>query len=532
MLTLLLKASFVIIILLVFYKIVLEKESFFGANRVYLLGCLVLMFVLPFVSLPKLVRDQGFISKKIAQLEHSSSNTSHQEFLPKSHNTESNSSTVQAAPRSQEPNAAYHEKGVLYWLSLIYYFGVLVLSLNLITQMVSLFIKIKKSTEKIRDTDCTIVNTSLIKEPCSFFNYIFIDPEKYDYDTYEQIIAHEKIHVQKGHTIDLLLSEMAIVLLWFNPLIWLFRKEIEKNIEYQTDALLVAKTSVPKESYQMNLLKIATLQKPLAITTNYNQSLIKKRILKMSTKKSNPHNNWKYAFIVPVLFALLLSMNMPMDDISLNDGEESIIQMVDGENTAVVDGDCQQLLRAVKSQNVSRVKELLKTVDPDCRYRGDGEPRTPLVAAARKGNLEIGKLLVGAKADVAYHDSADESPLIAASANGHLDFVIYLMEKGADVNRKVSGDGTALLVASRGGHLEIVTYLISKNADVNARVSGDGTPLICATRNGHYDIAKLLLENNADPYLSSPGDEYPMYHARMANNKRMIALLKKYESEN
>lgn len=490
MLALLLKASLIITILLIFYKIFLEKESFFSTNRIYLLVCLALMFILPFVSLPKLVQDQGFISKTIERLDSPSSKSSNQLILSESQNAATPSGTTANATKTQNRNAENQPKGLLYWVLWVYYFGVMVLTLNLTTQIVNLLIKVKKSTEKIRDTDGIIVNTPFIKEPCSFFNYIFINPENYDFDTYEQIIAHEKIHVRQGHSIDLLLSEIAIILLWFNPLIWLYRKEIEKNIEYQTDGLLVEKEAVKKESYQMNLLKIATLNKPLTITTNYNQSLIKKRILKMSTKKSNPHNYWKYAFIAPVLFVMLLSMNMPMEVISQQDVTDPVFQNGGLDNTTIIAEDCRELLRAVKDQNVAKVKLVLRTVDPDCLYRGDGEPRSPLVAAARKGDLEIGKLLVEAKADIEFHDGSDESPLMAASANGHLDFVAYLMNKGAEVNRKVGGDGTALLVASREGHLEIVKYLISNNADVNGQVGGDGTPLICAARSGHYEVAK------------------------------------------
>jgi hypothetical protein len=62
MITLLIKASLVIIVLLAFYKIFLEKESFFAANRLYLLSCLLFACTLPFVALPKLVKHQGFVA--------------------------------------------------------------------------------------------------------------------------------------------------------------------------------------------------------------------------------------------------------------------------------------------------------------------------------------------------------------------------------------------------------------------------------------------------------------------------------------
>ncbi|WP_170110219.1 ankyrin repeat domain-containing protein [Flavilitoribacter nigricans] len=192
--------------------------------------------------------------------------------------------------------------------------------------------------------------------------------------------------------------------------------------------------------------------------------------------------------------------------------------------------ECQELLYAVKDQNVARVRELLKTVDPNCTfYYEDEDPRSPLVAAARLGNLEIAKLLIAARADVEYHGWGDETALMAAAAYGHLELVRYLVGQNADINKTLTGDGTALLVASRNGHLPIVQYLLDEGAEVNASVTGDGTALICAARSGRYEVAKLLLEKGADPFQVSPGDEYAMYHARMNGDKKMIQLLREYE---
>ncbi|MEO1012707.1 MAG: ankyrin repeat domain-containing protein [Bacteroidota bacterium] len=548
MIALLLKASLIIAFLLVFYKIFLERESFFAKNRIYLLGSLILAFVLPFVSLPKLINNQGVLENKIEIL------TDNQPILDQTESIHTNGSAtdlVSTASETQNPEPMEEEKGLIYWLLVLYYFGATIFSLNLIAQVATILIKVRKSDDRISDTDCTIVNTKSIKEPCSFFNYIFITPESYDHSTYEQIISHEKIHVKKFHSLDLLISEIVVIILWFNPIAWFFRKEVEKNIEYQTDAILVNGASAKKESYQMNLLKIASLNKPLAITTNYNQSLIKKRILKMDTKKSNSHANWKYAFIAPMLFLILLLINKPFSALAQT-SDTPIATDITLENDAFsgeieTSIDCKELLRAIKDENLTEVKKLLKSTDPNCIdespepqviYNGNhstiliGGKRTPLVTAAKTGNLEIGKVLLGAKADVNLNAHGDESPLMAASANGHLDFVKYLIENGAEVNKAINGDGTALLVASKNGHLDIVAYLVSQKAQIDQSVPGDGTPLINAVRNGHLEIVKLLLENGADPYLEVPGDEYPMYHARASKDKSMIELLGKYETHN
>ena len=166
--------------------------------------------------------------------------------------------------------------------------------------------------------------------------------------------------------------------------------------------------------------------------------------------------------------------------------------------SAFAQNNCKDLLRSVKSNNITKVTELLKTVNPDCVFRGDGEPRSPLVAAARNGNLVIVKLLLASKANVEFHAKGDESPLIAVSKNGHI---------------------------------EIVKHLISQGAKVDAKLDSDGTALIASVKNGHHDVAKILLENGADPYLTTSGDEYPMYHARMMKDKSMIALLEQFKKQ-
>lgn len=341
MLTLLIKASLVIIVLLAFYKLFLEKESFFAANRVYLLGCLLFAAILPFVGLPKLMEHQGYVasflqtsqpdamgSDEAATVPAGKPDDARQtktleptELGPENANTStmplhSATPSVSGSPLQTERNVIpeAHQtanRGVTHWLLLLYCFGVIVLAFKLLVQIVDTVWKIYKNDDKVVDEDNVLINMQGDIDPCSFFHYIFINPAGYDYETYEHILAHEQIHVRQWHTLDLLLSEIAVIALWFNPFVWMLRKEVEKNIEYQTDDLMVRKNAAARESYQLNLVKIATYTYPLTITTNYNQSLIKNRILKMNAKKSNRYSYLKYAFLLPTLFGLSLLLNEP-----------------------------------------------------------------------------------------------------------------------------------------------------------------------------------------------------------------------------
>jgi len=193
---------------------------------------------------------------------------------------------------------------VLYWV------GVAIFGLNLLIQL-CLTLHQAYNKPAIKDGLYRIIELSGDKVPCSFLNNIFINPEKYDWETYNQILSHEKVHVRQLHSLDILIAELAIVFQWFNPFAWLYRKEIENNLEYLTDEAVLTGEVTDKESYQVSLLKVSTPHFSLQIATNYNQSLLKKRIMMMNAKKSNLHTLWKYFMLLPLFGCLACALNEP-----------------------------------------------------------------------------------------------------------------------------------------------------------------------------------------------------------------------------
>lgn len=207
---------------------------------------------------------------------------------------------------------------------------------------------------------------------------------------------------------------------------------------------------------------------------------------------------------------------------------------------------CQKLLEAIRENNISKIKELVSLIDPNCSIQPplnklhitkSGEKsfmdtgRTPLVTAAKIGNWEVGRILLNAGAEVDFSEQGDGSPLIAASANGNLQFVKGLILNGANVNKEVNANGNALIAASREGYLNIVKYLLSIGAKVNTIATTEGTALINAVRNNHYEVSEALLESGADPNLTTPGDENAIFHANNSGNDKIVRLLKRYIKE-
>ena len=148
------------------------------------------------------------------------------------------------------------------------------------------------------------------------------------------------------------------------------------------------------------------------------------------------------------------------------------------------------------SSQATRMVDLLLQAgaDPNLAVPGDG---TPLIAAARNGNMDMTRRLLDAGADVNGSLRGDGSPLIAAAANGHLDLVRLLLDHRADINMVVPGDENALIAAAANGHEEVVRYLLDMGADARIAVQTDGevrTALSQAMRHGQLQVAELLRE--------------------------------------
>ena len=94
---------------------------------------------------------------------------------------------------------------------------------------------------------------------------------------------------------------------------------------------------------------------------------------------------------------------------------------------------------------------------------------TPLITAAAFGNVEAGKILVDAGADLNYQNADGSTALHTASVFGKVDFAKYLIDAGADLNVKNNGGSTALHSAAFFCHVEIVEALLEKGADKTVR---------------------------------------------------------------
>lgn len=164
-------------------------------------------------------------------------------------------------------------------------------------------IQLYKRSEKGKKWGFNLVQTSNPISPFSFFNYLFIqkgfeaDPES------EPIVLHEQLHRDQLHSVDVILLEILAVFYWFNPIIWLIKKDIKASHEFHADEFVI-NNGFDKLTYQDLLFKARTGVS--FKTANYlsNQTSLKQRFNIMEKRNAHLSNSLIAAGIVLVAMAL------------------------------------------------------------------------------------------------------------------------------------------------------------------------------------------------------------------------------------
>ena len=202
-------------------------------------------------------------------------------------------------------------RGALGWegIALIVYSVVVcVLLLRFLWQLISIILlKNNSQTAYIHDTEVYVLTND--EGPFSFFNWIFINPERHKSDEIEEIMMHELTHCQQLHSIDIIFAELFCVVFWFNPFVWLLKREVRLNLEYLADNSVLANGKDNKE-YQYHLLGLTYRKHVATITNNFNVLPIKKRIKMMNKKETKGILKAKYMLYIPLVAMLLAVSNI------------------------------------------------------------------------------------------------------------------------------------------------------------------------------------------------------------------------------
>jgi len=188
----------------------------------------------------------------------------------------------------------------------IYLFVAILLISRLIIHIITLYVTYLKSDKK-KNGRFIIIYTKRPTNTFSFFNWIFISKNKKSTPDTEKIIIHEKIHASQYHSIDLIMFELLSAVMWFNPLIWMMRKSMQLVHEYLADEGALS-TGIDRLKYQALLLNHVTEEKLVSISSSFNHSLIKKRMIMISKSKFKQKTKLKILVLIPVTSILILGV--------------------------------------------------------------------------------------------------------------------------------------------------------------------------------------------------------------------------------
>lgn len=182
---------------------------------------------------------------------------------------------------------------------IIYFLGALIL----LVRNIALFIKWKREWNRCGSSRKNIAYT----ESGSVFtllSWIFI-PKKYKNDPQiDSIIFHEKAHIHQLHIIDLIITELALLITWFNPFTWLISRMIKENHEHLADREVLSKGINPAH-YKAQLLNFSLGINLFRLGHQFSYSLTKTRFKMMKKTKSNRTDVIKYFLLIPFVVLML-----------------------------------------------------------------------------------------------------------------------------------------------------------------------------------------------------------------------------------
>lgn len=212
-------------------------------------------------------------------------------------------------------------------LSIIYFCGVILLFIRFIMQLTSIILlRIQCKVTEIQGVRVQILNKA--SGPFSFFHWIFVHPESHTQEELAEILTHEQTHAHQLHSADIMFSELICMACWFNPFIWLMKREIRNNLEYMADQR-VLQTGYDYKVYQYHLLGLAHNKAAATLYNSFNVLPLKNRIKMMNKKRTKEIGRTKYLLFLPLAALLLIISNIEAVARTTKNFTREVIQTVE-----------------------------------------------------------------------------------------------------------------------------------------------------------------------------------------------------------
>ena len=275
------EANIYISVFYLFYCLLLNKETHYTLNCIYLLSSCVLSFVLPLMQIgrlkPVVVAAQAGTSRVTGKV-------------------------IYAPHTTLMANRAVENPFTLQdWLLYGYLVGAVVLLTVLGIKLYKLWL-LSRAKPAAEQSGYKLIYLDGSNSAFSFFNFLFMGTTVPKADT---IIRHELVHIRQKHSADIILLEVIKIINWFNPLIYLLQQSLKTVHEYIADEQTAA-AETDTLTYSTFLVNNAYGLSGSPITNSFfNYNLLKKRIMMLHQQRSGGLARLKYLLAAPLCAALL-----------------------------------------------------------------------------------------------------------------------------------------------------------------------------------------------------------------------------------
>ena len=321
------KASLLTVAFVIMYRLLLRRETFHGLKRGALMLSLVLSYVLPLTvitvhrDIQKSPTAQTFstnqpVSAPINQI---------QPFSPSVEATAVAPTVTETANAAIQAPAVKRDITQLLSVCLMaaYLAGLAVMLIIRIVSICRVASIVRNGRTVERGDGWKIVVTDRNVSPFSWIGTIVLS-EKYYASIDTTVLKHEKAHIRHGHPLELMMVDFMSLFQWFNPAVWVLRRDLCLVHEQQADADVVKSLSDARP-YQFMLLSQSQGGLAFNIVASFNGNGVESRIDMMNRKRSGRRQLLRF-FYLPVIIcmSLTLTANVAYDKVSAE--PESAVQ--------------------------------------------------------------------------------------------------------------------------------------------------------------------------------------------------------------
>lgn len=283
----LLKVNVAFVLFYAFYRLFFYKDTFFKLRRAILLAFFGLALFYPLLNIQDWVRQQEPIADVIYM---------YSAMLPEA------TAKADAAASVDWYGWLLGSLGFIYW-------GIVAFLCGRFLVQLSSILWLAHTSERVVIHKTPVYALRKAAGPFSFFRMVFLHPESHSDKETDEILTHECTHVSQWHSIDVILSEMMCMACWFNPFVWLLKREVRHNLEYLADNTVI-QSGYDSKSYQYHLLGLAHHQSVTTLYNSFNVLHLKNRIMMMNKKRSPGIVRTKYLIFIPLVGILMLLSNI------------------------------------------------------------------------------------------------------------------------------------------------------------------------------------------------------------------------------